>query len=133
MSFIAHKKLGHYRFTMLQLLSPNKYFFIQFQSSLIIFHHKLLTREGKVLANGRTHPWSMTIFVHLFKNKRHPKSYHSDIKYHMALNTMFSVATSHLLNSGPLFTSSYRLNPLALKTDLQNLQWVTGIHNLNIL
>ena len=28
-------------------------------------HHKLLTREGRVVATGWTHPSSMTIFVHL--------------------------------------------------------------------
>ena len=38
----------------------------RFQSSIAIFHHKLLTREGMVWANGWTHPSSMTIFVHLF-------------------------------------------------------------------
>ena len=37
-----------------------------FQSSMTIFHRKLLTREGRVLANGWTLPSSMTIFVHLF-------------------------------------------------------------------
>ena len=36
------------------------------QSSMTIFHHKLLTREGRVTANGWTHPSSMTVFVHLF-------------------------------------------------------------------
>jgi hypothetical protein len=35
----------------------------KFQSSMITFHHKL--KEGRVLANGWTHPSSMTIFVHL--------------------------------------------------------------------
>jgi hypothetical protein len=35
-------------------------------SSITIFHHKLLTREGRVLANGWTHPSSITIFVHVF-------------------------------------------------------------------
>ena len=39
----------------------------KFQSSMTIFQHKLLTREGRVLADGRTHPPSMTTFVHLFK------------------------------------------------------------------
>jgi hypothetical protein len=36
------------------------------QSSMEIFHHKLLTREGKILANERTHPSYMTTLVHLF-------------------------------------------------------------------
>ena len=50
----------------------------KFQSSMTIFHHKLLTREGKVLANERTHSSSMTIFCSLI-HKYHPKSYHSGI------------------------------------------------------
>ena len=33
---------------------------------MTIFHHKLLTIEGRILANGSTHPSSMTVFVHLF-------------------------------------------------------------------
>ena len=33
---------------------------------MTIFHHELLTQEGRVSANGWTHPSSMTIFVHLF-------------------------------------------------------------------
>ena len=44
-----------------------RWFFIQV--SVIhnnIFHHKLLTKEGEVSANGWTHPSPMTIFVHLF-------------------------------------------------------------------
>ena len=36
------------------------------ESSMTIVHHKLLTRERRVLANGWTHPSSMTIFVHIF-------------------------------------------------------------------
>ena len=46
---------------------------------------------ARALANGRTHPSSMTIFAHLFKRSvSHPKSYHSDIKYHWTLNILFS-------------------------------------------
>ena len=41
-------------------------FLSNFQSSRLIFHHELLTREGRVLANGCTHPSSLTIFVRLF-------------------------------------------------------------------
>ena len=33
---------------------------------MTLFHHKLLTREGRVLADGWTHPSSMTVFVHVF-------------------------------------------------------------------
>ena len=64
----------------------------KFQSSMTIFHHKSVTSEGRVLANGWTHPSSMTIFVHLFIYKKcHLKSYHGDIKYHMTLNNIFSL------------------------------------------
>ena len=38
----------------------------KFQSSMTIFHHKLLTKEGVILANRWTHPSSLTTFVHLF-------------------------------------------------------------------
>ena len=37
-----------------------------FQSPTTLFHHNLVTREGRVLANGWTHPSSMMVFVHLF-------------------------------------------------------------------
>ena len=42
----------------------------EFQSSMTIFHHKLLKREGRRLADGWSHPSSMTIFVHLFISKK---------------------------------------------------------------
>ena len=48
---------------MLHLLSLTKYFSSNFKSSLTIVHHKLLTREGRGLANGLTRPLSMTIFI----------------------------------------------------------------------
>ena len=37
------------------------------------------------------HPWSMTIVVELLHKKCHRNSYHNDIRYHMTLNTIFSV------------------------------------------
>jgi hypothetical protein len=55
------------------------------------FITKLLIKEGRVLANGWTHPSTMTIFVHLIHKKCHPKSYHSDTNYHMTLDFIFSV------------------------------------------
>ena len=33
----------------------------KFQASMTTLHHKLLTREGRVVANGWTHPSSMTL------------------------------------------------------------------------
>ena len=46
----------------------------KFQSSMTILHHKMLTREGRVLANGWTHPSSMIVFVHLFIKNRIQKA-----------------------------------------------------------
>jgi hypothetical protein len=62
---------------------------------MTIFHHKWLIRADKVLAIGWTHPPSITIFVHLCIKKCHSKRYHSDIKYTMTLNIIFSVAGLH--------------------------------------
>jgi hypothetical protein len=59
-----------------------------FQSSMTIFHHKLLTTEGR---DGWTHLSSMTIFVLLFIRMCHPKNYLRDIKQHMTLNIIVSV------------------------------------------
>ena len=38
----------------------------KFQSSMTIFHHKLMRREGRVVTNGWTHPSSMIVYFHLF-------------------------------------------------------------------
>ena len=35
-------------------------------SSMIVFHHKLKTTNGRVMANGWTRPSSMRVFVHFF-------------------------------------------------------------------
>jgi hypothetical protein len=40
---------------------------------------------------------SMTNICLLIHKKCHPKSYHSDMKYHMVLNIVFSVAMSNYL------------------------------------
>ena len=72
-------------------------FSFKFESSMTIFHHKLLTRKGRVLADGWTHPSSMIIFVHLFIRKCHLKSYQIDINYHMTLNSiLYSVVPVEL-------------------------------------
>ena len=70
---------------------PND-FSSKFQSTMTIFHHKLLTREGMVLANRWTHPSSMAIIIH----KCHRKSYHRDIKYHITLNIIFIVTLGNV-------------------------------------
>jgi hypothetical protein len=59
-------KFGDYRFTMLQLPSLTKWYFIQTPNHpQQCFVTCCWTRERKVLANGWTHPSSMTTFVHL--------------------------------------------------------------------
>ena len=59
------------------------------ESSMTIFHQKLLTREGRVVANGWTHPWQPLFTYSLVVSS---KSYHSGIKYHtMTLHIIFSV------------------------------------------
>ena len=63
----------------------------KFQSSMTTFHHKLLTREGRVLANEWISSIIQDNICSLIHKCCHPKSYHSDIKYHMTLNTAFRV------------------------------------------
>ena len=58
---------------------------------MTIFHHKLVIRQGRIMANGWIQPSPMTIFVHLIHKKCHPKSYHSDTNHHMTLDFIFSV------------------------------------------
>ena len=58
-----------------------------------MFHHKLLTREGRVFGqrmNSSIIHDNICSLVH----KCNLESYHSDIKYHMTLNIIFSVACS---------------------------------------
>ena len=61
-------------------------FLSKFQSSMTIFHYKLVTREGRVSTNG----WNSSIthdnICKLIPKKCPPKS------YHMSLNTIFSIA-----------------------------------------
>ena len=57
---------------------------------MTIFHHTLLTREGRFLANGWTHPSSMTIFVDLFIRSVFRKVTTMTLEYHMTLNIIFS-------------------------------------------
>ena len=67
-----------------------------FQSSMTIFHHKLLTKVDTILINGWTHPLSMTILARLFMRSV-LNSYHHDIKDHMTRKIMFSVVTDKLV------------------------------------
>ena len=48
-------------------------------------------------------------FVHLIHKKCHPKSYHSDIKYHVTLNAIFLVEPRwplHTLKKNPQKTQT---------------------------
>jgi hypothetical protein len=66
---------------------------------MIVFRHKLLTREGRVLANG----YSSIIRDNICKiihKKCHPNSYYNDIKYHTTLNFIFSVVADELVQFG---------------------------------
>jgi hypothetical protein len=59
-----------------------------FESSMTIFHHKLLlTREGRDSTNGWIQPSSMTVFLHIFIRGVIRKV------VIVTLNTMFSVAS----------------------------------------
>ena len=91
MSFLV-KKLGNYRFIVLQILLLTKLFFSsKFQSSMSIF-------SSQVVDKGRWGfgQWTKSSITHdnicsLVHKKRHPKSCYSDIKYHMSLNITFNV------------------------------------------
>ena len=53
----------------------------------------LLTRECMVFVNRWTRPLFMQYYniCSLIHDKCHPKSYHSDVKYHTTINIIFSV------------------------------------------
>ena len=58
------------------------WFSSEFQSFMTVFHHRLLTREGRVLADGWKYSSPMNI-CSLIHKTCHPTSCHSDIKYHI--------------------------------------------------
>ena len=76
--------------------SLTKWIFIQISINI---SSNFLTREGRVLANGCTHLSSMTIFVHFIYKKCHSKNYHSDTKYYMTLNIIFSALTQFRIST----------------------------------
>ena len=66
----------------------------------VIFHPNFkhpwqyfITSWSQEKVDGWTHPSSMTSICSLIHKKCHPKNYRSDIKYHMTLHFIFSVAT----------------------------------------
>ena len=64
---------------------------------MTIFHHKLLTSEGKDFGQWMNSSIIPDDICELIHKKCHPKSYHIDIKCHMTLNIMFSVVTDELV------------------------------------
>jgi hypothetical protein len=89
-SFIIYF-LDDYRFEVLQKLSLTKWIFIQF----LVIHDFISSQIVDERSMGFAQ-WMNTSIIHdnicpLNHKKRHPKTYHSDIKYHMTLNIIFSV------------------------------------------
>ena len=65
LSFLV-KFLGDYGLQCCNYCHLPRVFSFKFESAMTIFHHKFLTRVGRVFANGWTHPSCMTIFIRLF-------------------------------------------------------------------
>ena len=89
LSFLV-KSLGDYRYTLLQLPSLTKWFLIQNSiihniSSQVV--HKRKQGFGQRRNSSTVHDNTCS----LIHNKCHPKSHHSDINYHIILNSMFTV------------------------------------------
>ena len=83
--------LGSYEFTVLHYYHLPSEFSSKFHHPCQYFMTKMLTREGRILADGWTHSPFMAILVHFFLLRSViKKSYHGDIRYHMALNLIFS-------------------------------------------
>lgn len=78
------------------------------QSSRTTFHHKLMTSEwmnSSIIYNS---------ICSLITKEYHPNNHHSDIKYHMILNVIFSVAgilKPHPLNSIYIWAGSWLFPP----------------------
>ena len=66
----------------------------KFQSSMTIFHHKLLTKR-KWQGIGQWMNSSMTPICSLSLEECHPKSYHSDIKCHISSEFQSSMTIFH--------------------------------------
>ena len=87
----------------------------KFQSSTKIFHPRLLTREGRVLGNGWTHPSSMTIFVHLFLRDVIRKSTIAMIGENRQLVTNEPVEVQDYRKITNHFREIYRIQPNLIK------------------
>ena len=97
-----------------------------FQNSIIhdnIFHHKVLTREGKGLNSSIIHDSNCS----LIHNKCHPKCYNSDIKYHMTLNIMFSVVCVIVVNF-PITLLMIKFTKIVISTYFQFIYFWYILH-----
>ena len=102
----------------------------KFKSSMTICYHKLFTREGRVLANGGTHPSSRKIFVHLFI---------TSVIQEVALVTINTVSydiiyiyISYLKCSWHMQTLTTRFH-LHLSGFVLKLWWAAGLHGNSTL
>ena len=67
----------------------------KFHPSVTILHHKLLTKEGRILATGWTHPTPMTILIYLlFLRSVVQKVTMVTLNAIMILNIKFSILTT---------------------------------------
>ena len=74
----------------LQILSLIKCFASKFQSSMKVIHHKNVRMPNIPKLDALKVNWDDNICKPIHK-KCHQKEYQHDIKYHMTLNTIFSV------------------------------------------
>ena len=58
---------------------------------MTIFLHNVADKKGRVLANGMNSSIIHDNICNLIHKKYHPKSYHSDIKYHMTFSVVLVV------------------------------------------
>ena len=96
-------------FTMLQFLSLTK---------LVDFHQTSITHDNIIIIeiwhakhtkSGRTKvSWDDSI-CKLIHTKCHYKRYHNNIKYHVTLNTIFSVVIIYVHRQNPWFTGYNQL------------------------
>ena len=82
--------------TILQLLSSTKWLSTKFQSSMTIFHYKKVKMQNipnfcfKIgMDFFKFQSSSVSIFVKVFISVI--RSYHSDMEYHVTLNTLFGI------------------------------------------
>ena len=67
---------------------------------MTILHHKLLTIEGMGFGHWMNASIIHDNFCKLSHKKRHLKSYHADMKYHVTINIIFISVVSGYKSSG---------------------------------